>query len=142
MDSEEFIQGVELVTNLLGYWPSFHDSEVISFVAERELPFRHDATLARLAIHFRSYVSKGEGTSQCESILDHSIIIQLRFKEACDFDLSGFNHQNVINGIDIKPSQEDTSGGLDVFIDPIWGFGGSLRCKSVEVECVKILEHE
>jgi len=137
MESVEHIIGTESVIAALGYWPSFHDAEVIAFSAERALPFKRDETIAHLAVHVRQYESVGEGTAQYEQILRKSILVRLAFKGACDFDLSDFNHQNVINAITVSASGVSESAGLLVNIESIWGFGGSLRCQSVEVEKVE-----
>lgn len=139
MHRVDHIVDSEKVVEALGYWPTFHDAEVISFSAERALPFKNSCTVARLAIHVRNYTAVGEGTAQYELVLRKSVLVRFVFNEACDFELSEFNHQNVINAITVSQVEINEVSSLRVDVESIWGFGGSLRCSSVAVEAVEVL---
>lgn len=137
----ENIVGTEKVVAALGYWPSFHDAEVISFMAERALPIKSGFTLARLDVHVRHYETIGEGTAQYEQVLRRSVLVRFAFNGACEFELSDFNHQNVINAISITRTEGNEAAPLLVDIESIWGFGGTLRCSSASVEAVEVLNN-
>jgi hypothetical protein len=141
MEDIAHISGTDRVIESLGYWPSFHDAEVISFSAERALPFKHGETAARLAVHVRQYKTVGAGTPNYEQVLHQSILIKLLFKGACELDVSDFNHQNVIDAINVTSieSNENDLANLLVSIPSIWGFGGTFRCQSAEVESIDVL---
>ena len=139
MSVADHIVGAEKVVEALGYWPSFHDAEVISFCIERALPLKKEHTPARLSVHIRHYESVGEGTAQYELVLRKSLLLRLLFNRACDIELTDFNFQNVINSISVSTIVTDEPATLLVDIEPIWGFGGSLRCSSIEVEAVEVL---
>lgn len=141
MEHTEHITGTEHVVEVLGYWPSFHDAEVISFLAERALPFKHNDTVARLAVHVRQYQTIGAGTSNYEQVLQKSVLIRFVFKGACELEVSDFNHQNVIDAINITRRDAGDTAPLLVYIPSIWGFGGTLRCQSAEVESIEVLPH-
>jgi len=128
------ILGTEKVISAFGSWPCFHDAEVISFSAERELPVRKGATTARLAVHVREYDYDIKKTK--------SVLIRFLFKGACDFEINGFNHQNVIDSIEIAHLDADDPANLKVDIESIWGFDGSLRCEVIEIETVEVLPIE
>jgi hypothetical protein len=136
------ILGAEKVISAFGSWPCFHDAEVISFSAERELPVRKGATTARLAVHVREYTAVGEGTVDYDIKETKSVLIRFLFKGACDFEISDFNLQNVIDSIEISQVDADDPANLKVNIEPIWGFGGSLRCEVIEIEAVEIIPIE
>jgi Immunity protein 50 len=97
MQALEYIAGSEKVIEALGYWPTFHDAELISFQAERSIPVNAGYSVARFAIHVRQYETIGEGTASYEQVLRRSVLIRFALSEASDFELSGFNHQNVIS---------------------------------------------
>src|SRR5436309_2512231 len=139
MHAIEHFAGSEKVIEVLGYWPTFHDAEVISFSAERALPFKNGYTVARMAVHVRQYASVGEGTAEYELVLRKSVLVRFVFNGACDFELSGFNHQNVINSLTATRIEGGEVAGLQIEVESIWGFGGSLRCSSVAVEAVEVL---
>ena len=135
----ENIAGTEMVVAALGYWPTFHDAEVISFTAERALPFKFGFTVVRLAVHVRRYETIGEGTARYEQVLRKSVLVRFLFNGACELELSDFNHQNVINAISVARVEGIEAAPLLVDIESIWGFGGSLRCSSASIEAVEVL---
>ena len=135
----DHIVGTESVVEALGYWPTFHDAEVISFSAERGLPFKKDYSVARLSVQVRKYELFGEGTASYEQRLQKNLLIHFAFRGACEFELSDFNHQNVINSLTVSLLHNDEVANLHVEIESIWGFGGSLRCSSAEVERLQVL---
>jgi hypothetical protein len=134
------IVGSESVISLLGYWPSFHDAEVISFAAERASEGTKNSTVAKLCVHVRTYVPHGEGTAQYEQILKSSVLVNFVFQGARTFELTDFNHQNVINAIGITETSENESLALIVEIESIWGFGGTLVCDGILVNAVSLSE--
>ena len=93
----------------------------------------------RMAVHVRSYESVGEGTAQYARVLSANVLIHFLFADACDIEFSEFNHQNVINAIVVTPVTTTEPANLRVEVESIWGFGGVLRCSSVEVEAVEVL---
>ena len=141
MGSIEHIAGSEVVVKALGYWPTFHDAEIISFSAHRALPLEIGYTVARLAVHVRRYETVGEGTAQYEQVLRKSLLVRLVFNGAREFELSGFNHQNVVNSINVTRLEANEAEGFLVDVESIWGFGGTLQCSSVAVEAVEVLSN-
>ena len=139
MRTPEYISGSKKVIEALGYWPSFHDAEVVSFSVERALPFKADCTLARLAVHIQQYEAVGEGTPQYELVLCKSIVLRFLFQGICALKSSDFNHQNVIDSISVSPVTTEDRVLLAVVVESIWGFGCSLRCSSVEIEAIEAL---
>lgn len=137
----EHFAGSEKVIQALGCWPTFHDAEVISFSAERALPLINGYTVARMAVHVRQYASVGDGTAEYELVLRKSVLLRFIFNGACAFNLSEFNHQNVINSITASRIEGSEVAALRVEVEPIWGFGGSLQCFSAAVEAVEMLSN-
>ena len=141
MQTIEHIVGANKVVEALGYWPTLHDAEVVSFAAERALPVKSGYSSFRMVVHVRAYTTVGEGTTQYAQVLSASVLIHFLFSGACDFEFSGFNHQNVINAIVVTPIVTNEPANLHVEIESIWGFGGVLRCSRIEVDAVEVLSN-
>ncbi|WP_183136047.1 Imm50 family immunity protein [Pseudomonas viridiflava] len=133
MKPEELINSAELVIEAIGFWPSFHDAEVISFSVSRALPDQGSATVAKLCIHYREHDAVGVGTADFEYVCQKSLLVELIFSEIHDLSLTDFNPQNVLESIDLKRSQD-----LSILVDivSIWGIGGTIRCNHVAVGAV------
>ena len=141
MTSAEHIVGSEKLVSVFGYWPSFHDAEVISVSAWRDLPVAPGAASVKLVVHVREYEAQGEGTVQYEQVLVKSVLASFLCKRVADLELSEFNHQNVINSLSVRsePSAEAAASPLVLTIEPIWGIGGTVRCAKVELSGVEEL---
>ena len=97
MEITKHIEGFEKVLAALGYWPSFHDAEIISFSLSRALPLEVGVSIAKLTVHVRQYAEVGAGTSEYELAIVKSVLVNFIFKGVSDLSLSELNHQNVIN---------------------------------------------
>lgn len=131
----------EKVIEALGYWPTFHDAEVVSFSVERGLPLQNGYSVARLAVHVRKYTTVGQGTPPYSQILSKSVLVRFAFASVFELEISDFNYQNVINSIAVLHSEGSSGDDLEVTIESIWGFGGILRCKSASAESVEVLSN-
>jgi Immunity protein 50 len=137
----EEILGSEKVIAALGYWPKFHDAEIILFSVARALPLKRGDTVGHLNLNVRQYISVGEGTAQYEQVLSKNVLIRFRFNEIRDVEISGFNHQNVIDSITFSRIQINDQTSIVVAIESIFGLGGSLCCSSVVVEVDDLLKN-
>ncbi|WP_076380835.1 Imm50 family immunity protein [Pseudomonas flexibilis] len=136
MKTTKLIHGSEKVVETLGFWPGFHDAEVISFSASRALPLDANSPIANLVVRVRQYTEVGAGTADYEFAITKSILVNFTFGGISDISISEFNHQNVINSIKFTPIE---NGEIIVLIESIWGFGGKIKCSSVSVESVQEL---
>lgn len=130
MQHIDLIAGTEKVISIFGYWPSFHDAEVISFSVSRAFPGMASVNSAALTVHVRDYKQVGAGTSSYELVCCKSILIELVFHDVHNLSLSEFNHQNVIDSISLNYLDGVL---IDVEVESVWGFGGVIQCKRVEV---------
>lgn len=90
------IDGSEKVEKALGFWPSFHDAEVISFSVSRALPLDTHFCSAKLVVHVRQYTEVGVGTAEYALAIVKSVLVNFIFNGVSDLSVSEFNHQNVI----------------------------------------------
>lgn len=133
------IHGSEEVVSALGYWPSFHDAEVLSFTLERGARPEEKRSVARISVHVRQYEPRHEGTAEFEMALVQNVVVTLCFEDVEAIEVEDFNFQNVINSLQILPEAEVPSALLRVEVESIYGFGARWLCKSARVESVSKL---
>lgn len=136
MECPTYICNTEKVTDALGYWPSFHDAEVISFSAARAAPGQGGKTSARLCVNVCQYKEVGVGTADYEIVCCKSVLIEFLFTDLKFLSLEDFNHQNVINSIKFSRLENPS---IEVEFESIYGAGGVIRCANVEISDVTIL---
>ena len=132
---ENQIKGSEKLTKVFGYWPSFHDAEVLEITMWRGdvEPERNSYVFPMLTtkIHLWELISEvGKYL-----VLRHHTIATLRFHDVNELHLSGFNHQNAIFGLSIV-REEREEGPSPVFViefEEAFGVAAKFVCTRVEV---------
>ncbi len=123
------IHGEEKLKGIFGVWPSFHDAEVWSLTYER-VP---DGFSVIAVIH--AFQTTSEVDARGYYVLKNHTKVRIRFDRCSDVSLEGFNHQNVLFGLDIaQPHQSTADCPFQVRFDKSYGLAGSLRCKDIVVE--------
>ncbi|TXK59076.1 Imm50 family immunity protein [Alkalisalibacterium limincola] len=122
------IGNAEAVTSLFGYWPSFHDAEVL------ELAICRDGTgpsrvsvVARVHVFEMTNQVKPDGYFLCHK---HSIVT-LAFDDADELVVEGFNHQNALSELCIE--EKEPSGHLAVAFEGAYGLEASFTCHAIRV---------
>jgi hypothetical protein len=133
----EVIANAERLTRIFGYWPSFHDAEVVEFNLSRggkgaELDeFGCPIVTAKLYVfEMTSKVSSGG-----RFVLRHHTLVTLRFEGVDNLELENINHQNALNGLSFEPMSltEGGSRRLAVTFDSAYGLDAYFTCLSAEV---------
>jgi hypothetical protein len=131
------IEGSEKLTDIFGYWPSFHDAEVIELVlwrgdVEPEVG-RYIFPVLKAKLHVWELTK--DLNSAGFLVLRHHTLTSLRFHNVNEFRMEGFNHQNAILGlsIDRQDRSEGPSPVLAVQFTPAHGMGATFVCSRVEV---------
>ena len=133
------IPGTKEVVSALGWWPSFHDAEVINFSLSRGATANAKKSEARLDVQVREYEPRHEGTAQCELVLIKNVIIRFAFAGVQNVQVEDFNFQNVINALHIQPEATEGQPRLRVEVESIYGFGPTWLCSSAKVASVSRL---
>lgn len=124
------VRNRELLTNVFGYWPSFHDAEVLRIELSRGGP-----TLISDVYVFRM-------TSAVDAngyyVLDNQVIATLAFSNVVTLSLSAFNHQNVLMELSIVDVRSEQNEGINYQVQFSSSFGveAEFRCGSIEVVSV------
>ena len=136
-DIESLIQGSQKLTTIFGYWPSFHDAEVI------DLHFWRgdvDAEKKRfffpvLTVKLHVWELTNEVAESGHLVLRHHTLTTLCFHDVDEFSMEGFNHQNAV--FEILIEQQERADGPSPFFSvefkPAFGIRASFRCFRVEI---------
>jgi hypothetical protein len=112
--------GAKELCDWFGATPSFHDAEVLALHLDR-------AGLTRLTIHTWRMTDK---VKNGYFVLEKYVVVDFCLDAVSDCDLTGFNHQNVIDGIEIVK----VPSGLKLTLGDCFGLYGSLVARSIRIE--------
>jgi hypothetical protein len=120
------ISGRELLIQHLGYWPTFHDFEVLSIELNRALVSATTNDLRATFLVFDLNKSPDDPERKQGSA-------EFLFEDVDDLQIVGFNHQNPILGLVIGPS-EPIGGERRFRVD----WGGTCMPHEVSFSCGRI----
>ena len=135
---ESAIVGSENLTRIFGYWPSFHDAEIIDLHLWRgEVdPGRGVFVFPTLTLTMHVWELTREVDADGYLILRHHTLTKLKFHTVFeDIRIEGFNQQNAIFGLSVT-RLERTCGPspyFSVVMEQACGMGASFTCMGVEV---------
>ncbi|MFY9673728.1 MAG: Imm50 family immunity protein [Terriglobales bacterium] len=134
---ESLIVGSEKLITIFGYWPSFHDAEIVelNFWRGDVQPEKgiYDFPVLTLKVHLWELTTKTDREGYL--ITRYHTFTILRFYDVDDFQMEGFNHQNAIMELILR-SEERNEGPSPYFavkIEPAFGMGASFKCLRIEV---------
>jgi hypothetical protein len=110
----ESIEGARKVVEWFGYWPVFHDAEVLELHLDRQGPSW---------ISFYTWHMSETVDDQGQYILDKHAIVRFVFDKISDLGLDDFSSQNVIAEVVVSRRDND----LHLAISPCYGIGGFLQ---------------
>jgi len=145
-DPSSYIQHSNRITDIFGYWPSFHDAEVKSLtlsVADEE-PWNPGSVSPVLDMLIHVFEMTKEVTDEGYFVLAKHTLAHLQFRNVEGLQLSEFSYQNAIfeMAFGIEPMTYRFGGGpidgpppniITVNINPSCGLSGEFKCQHVEV---------
>src|SRR6266436_3276343 len=136
MGFEVKIQNRYPLTDIFGRWPSFHDAEVLRILLDRG-----ESKLFRPSLEATIHVF--EMTSEIDErnryVLKNHLAVTIRFIEIYNLSMKDFNHQNVLQGLNIDDISDPELERIkfEVSFDGIFGVSVKLQCKSISVVSVE-----
>lgn len=135
---EAFIEHAGRLMDIFGYWPSFHDAEVMELHLWRGDvdPDRGRYVFPVLTVKLHLWAMTGEVNVEGHLQVRHHTLATLRFHDLHeDLELSGFNHQNAIYALSIERRERDNgpSPFLAVELESSFGVGARFACQWAEV---------
>lgn len=132
IDIPKQIRNVELLTDIFGRFPSFHDSEIVRLALERGSR-NESGPILTAEVHV--FEMTKEVDSQNKFILKNHTLAALRFAGVRDLVIDDFNQQNVVGGLSIESSPNGHE--FSVAFESLYGADLRFRCGSISVESVQ-----
>jgi hypothetical protein len=131
--SMEKVANSEALTGIFGYWPSFHDAEVLSIHFDREGHTGYGGPTLETKVHVFEMTS--EVNERGFYVLRHHTIVTLRFFQVDDLLAEGFNVQNVLWGMEITDASDAQMENVTfkVRFSSSFGLEMAFACKAVAV---------
>jgi hypothetical protein len=128
MDEVPDIPGADDVVKWFGYWPTFHDAQILSITLNRsgESQVVIHAFERTSEVDPRGYYVLAKHTIVTFALEGFPLNEEGITKTRIDF----FNHQNVLGGASI----EKISNGYLLVLDGIFGVDGSIACERIKVK--------
>ena len=137
-NTELHIEGSQKLTDIFGYWPAFHDAEVIDLHLWRGNvnPENNCYIFPVLTMQVHLWELTQEVDSKGNLLMKHHTLATLRFYDIeDDIELYNFNQQNAIFELSIKHCKRSEGSSLyfNVKIVPSYGLGALFKCSRIEV---------
>jgi hypothetical protein len=114
------IDGAQELYDWFGYWPDFHDAEILSLHLNR-------SGSSPLAIH--TWVLTGEIDERNFYVRTKHVTVEFSLSGISDLNLNGFSIQNVIGDLYI----EKASGGFRLTLGPCYGLAGTIVAEKISI---------
>lgn len=142
-DPSPLIKNSSKITDIFGYWPTFHDAEVhsLSLTGGVVDPCDPDCEGPMLDIKIHLWEMTKEVTKEGWIVLAKHTLTDLRFRRVEKLELSGFNYHNCMMEMifGIEPEDLNPIGGgrtppmITVEIARGFGLQAKFKCESAEV---------
>jgi hypothetical protein len=119
----EAVEGAKSLYEWFGYWPSFHDAEVISLHLNRR-------GSSSLTLH--TWEMTKDVDDKGYYVLAKHVVVEFAMKDVVGLSLNGFSNQNVIFGLGI----ERTENGYRLTLDDCYGIAGDLEAKDISIRLI------
>jgi len=114
------ILGATELHDWFGYWPAFHDAEIVSLHLNR-------SGSSSMRVHTWE-MSKEIDQNGCYVLAKH-LVVEFILENISGLNLNGFSHQNVVFGIDV----EKTESGFRLTIQGCYGMEGSIDAEKLSL---------
>jgi Immunity protein 50 len=123
--------------DIFGYWPSFHDAEVVQVRLDRgdSLDAEGERRKASLEADIHVFEMTDEVTEQGFYALRNHTLATFAFHGIDEVQLDGFNHQNVLFGLRLEDISDRQLEVLkwNVGFDSSFGLAATFMCEEIEV---------
>lgn len=137
MMSAVMIVGREKVEAIVGYWPSFHDANVMSFEFHSPKWREEGTSSATMVLNYCESKTVYSDAIHYEFVRDKDIFVTLMFRGVEAVEMSDFHRAGIIDELRISETKLEKCEGVLVEIEPCYGLSGIVRCASVEVVSVE-----
>ena len=115
------LPGLEDLIAWFGFFPSFHDAEVISISLDRR-------GASRIAVH--TFQMTNETDEKGHYICQKDVVVTFVLERIRDLSIEGFTLQNVLSGISLARG----SDYYELVLEAIYGVGGKFQAEVMRIE--------
>jgi hypothetical protein len=115
------IHGARELHDWFGYWPSFHDAEILTLRLNR-------AGTSTMSVH--TWEMTKELDAKGFYVISKHVVVEFAMKEVFDLRLNGFNQQNVINSLNV----EKVKNGYRLILGDCFGLAGTIDARELSIE--------
>lgn len=115
------LPGLEDLVAWFGYFPTFHDAEVLSVSLDR-------TGASRIAVH--TFQMTNEIDEKGHYICRKHVVVTFVLERIRDLSIEGFNSQNVLNGISLARG----SDYYELVLEEIHGLAGKFQADEMRIE--------
>jgi hypothetical protein len=112
------VAGAQDLYDWFGYWPAFHDAEIIRLHLNR-------TGFSSLAL--RTWQMTKELDGEGYYVLTKHVVVEFILSGVSGVALDGFNHQNVIRALTLERRKE----GFRITLEPSYGLAGTIEADTV-----------
>lgn len=136
MDNLARIKNADLLTDVFGRFPTFHDAEVLRVTLDRGDRSDFGPSLEAL-IHVFEQTSDVDESGRY--VLKNHVLVLFRFSKIVDLQLKDFNQQNVLWNLEINQlsDREPDKVKFKVVFRSSFGVSASFHCEAVSIESVE-----
>jgi Immunity protein 50 len=132
MDRYLDIAGSEQILSIYGEWPSFHDAEIISVFLDRK---RYEGKYGpTVKVHVHCFEITNEIVDGHYKTINHNVI-NFAFYDVVEFELNGFDHQNILSGLNIKNIRSYQLENINYQVNFTCGL--HFQCSTIEILTVE-----
>ncbi len=132
MEAYEKIIDHETVIDHFGYWPTFHDSEVLSICFQRDHIM--DAPGPSLVVKLYAFEMTSEVTEDNFYKIIKHCVITIEFDGVEMNEFNGFNHQNALWGVEVTTGRDiDAKEVIKVELSQSFGVECNFTCRGAYV---------
>ncbi len=117
------VDGAQELYDWFGYWPNFHDAEIVSFHLNRASP-------SSMTIH------TWEMTDQIDErnfyVLTKHVVVEFSLIGVSGLNLTGFSVQNVIGDLGLQK----TIDGFRIELGPCYGLAGTIETEKISIRLI------
>jgi hypothetical protein len=127
------IVGSDKLIAVFGYWPTFHDAEVIWLRLDRRSSDAGSGPTLEALVH--TFEMTSDVGPDGYYVLRNHVQVHFRFSEVIELRLEGFNYQNVLLGLGVSDLRELGMERVrfDVRLDSSFGVEALFQCRAIEI---------
>lgn len=129
----------QMVLDVFGQWPSFHDGEVHRVVLDRTCRLANGCYYSSIELHIRGWILTSTETGHYQQKNDS--MVHFRFEQITELELDGLNHQNVLASLNFAITNDTKSSQPALFVELVHCYGLSGSFKALKASVVSVLPY-